>query len=584
MIAALIAATGGVIGAPGTAAAAVPAPDPVAIGQQTPGDLQVLATDTDTAGSLVMVRTYKADLPAAVKSQRWSFEVITPGASPVYRIRHVSSNRCLQSAGAADGAGVVIADCGTSNPQLWTTQTDSLGGFYLKSKRDGRCLDIWASVNGEPAIMYTCSSYFSTQLWRPRTGAAECGERSITALCVTTTQPVFGVMGTWRQQPMSLEINGSTDPYDANTMYNMISWNPLTSAGADPGFDYVEMGWRGRWSAGSTTSHQAYWLEDGIVNEQVIEEYHAINEADSTLPDGSTHTWMALGNSNGQWDVFYDFNPVGTTRLASGSRTREIEYGLLDQDHENSFLATPFENRVQIFDGNSVWRRPRLGETGQIPGNICGLPNPTYTYTEPSTPPYCYTTSLVGRPSSTTGGPPEVDRFVVGKPAVDTLMAATPATSVKEGPAGTHNGVDQRKLAACMATDPTSCLTTVPGLAQCVQARKICNVAGASSRPEGTPVTAEAAREHARRTVKDPTSDTQVNTLNTAAFQTRYGVAPTGIGTTEKLHVVTGRGTVQSLGAHPKRSYSGYTMAYQAQTGRLLYACLGQACSAKEAE
>ncbi|MCI4066106.1 hypothetical protein MRQ36_27585 [Micromonospora sp. R77] len=47
---------------------------------------------------------------------------------------------------------------------------------------------------------------------------------------------------------------------------------------------------------------------------------------------------------------------------------------------------------------------------------------------------------------------------------------------------------------------------------------------------------------------------------------------------------LTGRGDVQSLGAHPKRSYSGYTLAYQAQTGRLLYACLGKTCSMKESQ
>jgi hypothetical protein len=560
----------------------------VAIGQATTGDLQVLAADTDAAGTQVKVRAYHVGLLADVKSQRWRFEVITQGTVPVYRIRHVSSSRCLQSSAAADGADVILADCTTTNPQLWTVgnaQTFPFSGFDLRSKRDGRCLDLYYSQDGEPATMWTCSSIYDTQLWRTRVGAFDCAERSVVGLCVQSDQPIFGVMGAWRQQPMSLNQPGSYNP-DANTMSNFVTWDPLDSSGDNPGYDYAELGWRGIWTSNSgTTTHSAYWLEGGIENEQFVEEYHAINELDSTLADGSTHTWMSLGNDSGQWDMFYDFNPVGTTRFAAGNRIRDLEYGLLPQYAENTALATGFEDRVQILDGNSVWRRPRLGEVAQFDANICGQPNPSaIEFGETNTPPYCFTTSLVPRASTTSGSPAEVDRFVMGKPAADPLTIGPRAAANQAGVASgkIHNGVDQRLLAGCMATDATRCLTTVPGLAECVQARKICNITHRVPANRGVPISADKARRLAQQTVKDDSSNATTTSLTSAELLRQTKIALRGVEPLEEVHVVTGDGAVRSLSRQAEREFRGYTMIYQAQTGQLLYACLGQACPMKE--
>ncbi|WP_192581516.1 RICIN domain-containing protein [Micromonospora sp. AMSO12t] len=585
---AVMAVTGGVLGPVGVANAAVPAPDPVAIGQASTGDTHVLATDSDTAGAQVKIRTYQSGLPAAVKSQRWKFEVVTPGTVPVYRIRHLSSNRCLQSSAAADGANVVLADCATTNPQLWTNgtaQTFPFRGFNLRSKRDGRCLDLYYSDDGQPATMWTCSSTYDTQLWRARVGGFDCSERTVVGLCVKPAQPVFGVMGAWRQQPMSLAEPGSYDP-DANTMSNFVTWDPLSSSGSNPGYDYAELGWRGKWASdGNTTVHGAYWLEGGIENDEIVEELYAINESDSTLADGSTHTWMSLGNSNGQWDMFYDFNPVGTTRLAAGNRTRDLEYGLLPQYAENIALATGFENRLQILDGNSVWRRPRLGEVAQFQANICGQPDPyAIEYGETNTPPYCFTTSLVPRASATAGDPAEVDRFVMGKPAVGTLASGPNVAADRSGPAsvGTHNGVDQRRLAACMATDAARCLATVPGLAECVQARKVCNTTRRATEVRGVPLSADKARQIAQQTVMDDSAGIATTSMSIAQLLDRSKASLRGVDPSEQVHVVTGTGTVKSLSGRPDREFRGYAMVYQARTGRLLYACLGQTCALKE--
>lgn len=583
-LAAIVAA--GALTPTSVADAAAPAPDPVAIGQSTKDDLHVLAADADAAGTKVKVRPYQAGQLSDVKAQRWSFEIVTPGAAPVYRIRHASSRRCLQSAAAADNAAVVLADCTTANPQLWTTgnaRTFPTGGFQLRNKRDGRCLDLYTSADNAPAAMWRCSTSFATQMWRIRVGVLDCPARKLVGLCVRSSGLVSGVMGAWRQDPMTLNAPGSSNP-DVNTMTNQVNWNPLTSAGDNPGYDYVEMGWRGSYRASdNSTAHTAYWLEQG----GGTEEYHAIDAVDATLADGTMHTWMSLGNSDGEWDIFYDFNPVGTTRFATGAYTRELQYGLLDQFTPNTALARPFEDRVQIFDGAQVWRRPTVREVAAFPANVCGQPDPlTLTLKLPNSPPHCFSTSLVTRNTNTTSALAEADRFVVGKPGVDSLAAAGGRPQAPASPvSGVHNGVDQRALAACMSTDVTQCLTTVPGLADCVRARKICNIIDRSTAAaqRGTPVSADGARQHARAAAGDRgAAGVKTTTLTAADFARRSGTPLGTVDGAAQVHVVTSDHPAASLSRQTGGPYAGYTMAYQATTGRLLYACLGHDCVRKE--
>lgn len=589
VLAAILAA--GVLLIPGTAAdAAVPAPDPVAIGQSTKDDLQVLTTDADTAGTKVKTRTYQVGQLADVKRQRWSFQVITPGAAPVYRIRHASSNRCLQSAAAADNAAVVLADCSTANPQLWTTGTARMiptGGFQLRNKRDGRCLDLYTSAENAPVTMWSCASY-STQMWRTRVGTFDCPARRMTALCVRSSDLVTGVMGAWRQHPMRLNEAGSSVP-EVNDLSNQINWDPVTSAGDNAGLSFVEMGWQGNYRASdNATTYSAYWQESGVSNGWPVAEYHAIDTADSTLPYDTMHTWMSLSNSDDQWDMFYDFNPVGTTRLATGSYARNLEYGLLHRSAANTALDKAFEDRVQMLGSAGLWRRPRLTEVAALPANICGQPDPlTLTSKEPNSPPYCFTTSLVTRPPSSGGAAAEVDHFVVGKPGAD---APALTGSVPPAPAlpasGVHNGVDQRALAACLAADATRCLATVPGLAECVQARKVCNTTRrtAATAKHGTAATADGVRQAARAAVGDRRAAAGVNTttLTAADVTRRTGMILNTVDGADKVHVVTSDNPATGLNRQADRSYAGYTMLYQAKTGRLLYACLGHSCARKE--
>jgi hypothetical protein len=408
------------------------------------------------------------------------------------------------------------------------------------------------------------------------------------ALCVRSSDLVTGVMGAWRQQPMRLNEAGSGVP-EVNDLSNQINWDPVTSAGNNAKLSFVEMGWQGDYRASdNATTYSAYWQESGVSNGWPVAEYHAIDTVDSTLPDGTMHTWMSLGSSDDQWDMFYDFNPVGTTRLATGSYARDLEYGLLHSSAANTALDTAFEDRVQIFGSAGLWRRPRLTEVAALPANICGQPDPqTLTFKEPNSPPHCFTTSLVTRPPSSGSATAEVDRFVVGKPGADSPALTRSVSPAPALPAsGVHNGVDQRALAACLAADATRCLATVPGLAECVQARKVCNTTRrtAATAKHGTPATADGVRQAARAAVGDRRAAAGVNTTTmTAADVTRRtGMILKIVDGAEKVHVVTSDNPASGLNRQADRSYAGYTMLYQAKTGRLLYACLGHSCARKE--
>lgn len=579
----LAAAVGGLVPG-GSVAAAVPAPEPVAIGQSTDGDLQVLAADSDAVGSQVKIRTYTVGMPASVKAQRWTFEVVSPGATPIYRIRHASSGRCLQAVSASDGSDVILVDCGTAAQQFWTVvrpQTWPTYGSALRNQRDGRCLDLWYSEDGQPATMWGCDSVYETQLWRTRVGGFNCPDRAEVGLCVQEDAPVSGVMVNFRQQPVSFTgpPPGSPSNPGYNNFSNQVNWNPVDSSGGDSGYDYEEMGWRASYTAlTGSTAHTAYWLEGS----ETAEVYWPISRPDSTLADGSVHTWMSMGTSAGQWDVFYDFNLVGTTQHATGSRTRQLQTGLFAGYAEYAALATPFENRMQVF-GNGTWRRTRLVNVAAFPANICGQPDPRSILAgEPNTPPYCFTTQLTPRVSNLPSSPTEVDRIQLGKPATGALALrpVTPQPVTPQATTASVNGVDQRQLAACMAEDPGRCLDTVPGLAACVQARKVCNVNTRSTLgTKPAPITADTARQRVQTDVHGATRPVS-STMTAADFGRRTGVTLTVDGGAE-IHVVTGDGAVTGFSRRAATNLRGYTAVYAAATGDLLYACLGTTCSRK---
>ena len=184
--------------------------------------------------------------------------------------------------------------------------------------------------------------------------------------------------------------------------------------------------------------------------------------------------------------------------------------------------------------------------------------------------------------SNLPGSPTEVNYLQLGKPATGTLALrpVTPQPVTPQATTASVNGVDQKQLAACMADDPGRCLDTVPGLAACVQARKVCNTNTRSTlAAKPTPITADTARQRVQTDIRGATRPTS-STMTAADFARRTGVTLTVDGGAE-IHVVTGDDTVTGFSRRAATTLRGYTAVYAAATGDLLYACLGSTCSRK---
>lgn len=543
---------------------------PLAIGQATPDDINVLGVDTTTAGSPVRVQRYQVGVGTAVNKQRWTFEAIAAGGgipAQTFRIRNVAANLCMEkplAEGDVNGADVVIATCQSVTHQYWYIPTTfPVGGYLLRSVRDGRCLDLYVSSDGAPTTMWACGGY-ETQYWKVRYGGFDCNERAITALCAIPGQPMFGLFATWRQYPMT--FNGP----DYNYGWNILAFDTYDNNLPGNSYDYLEVGWRGQYDPDiGATAHDAYWLEQGLRGGEYIYEEHSLAaQPYGSAADGRNHSYMALADSDtGQWDILYDYNAVGKTTVASGDRLSYIETGLMVNYEEQFFLANPIENRVQWQDGNGVFRRPALGESSQSHQNTCNAPPNPMSWGRPNTPPWCFTPTL-GTRADTVGT--AVDYWSVGKPT--SLVAKAPAA----GPAGNagpavYNGVDQRALAACMENDADACLTTVPGLARCVAARQVCNLTASTGKSAtgGRELTLDGAVAATKRMLAAGT----VTARTTAAGPDRNTTNAT-------VHVVTGTTTVKQFrGRELPHEYQGFVLTFDARTGVLLHACLGKTCA-----
>lgn len=323
------------------------------------------------------------------------------------------------------------------------------------------------------------------------------------------------------------------------------------------------------------------------VSRESIEEFHTISGTPyGNLDDGRLHHYLLLANGNGtEFDVLYDYNTVGTTRLQEGGRFIN-SYATTSVVNPNTVtLPQAFENRVQVRDGNRIFRRPRIGEVSRSEPKTChALPTDVDPlWDQVNLPPWCLTTAL-----GTTAAGTEVQYLRVGKPnSLRVRTTAPPGQAAAGGPA-VVNGVDQQKLRDCLGTDSTLCLDTVPGLRECVAARKVCNsgpVAPSTARRSATPMKPEQARDRAARLLTADSARSQAPAGHAratttaqlgAALRAKLPASASADGT--PLNVVTAHHAARSLSGGAERTYQGYTAVFDARTSELLYACLGQKC------
>ncbi|MEU7908996.1 RICIN domain-containing protein [Actinoplanes sp. NPDC049118] len=528
---------------------------------------------------------------AAVDNQRWRWERVASSATAgiTWRIKNVASGLCLDK---NSSNAVVISACGTATSQRWRAPLDDpFGGWTLVNGANSQCLQVVGSSTANGALLQTAAcSGIASQAWRLRSAPLDCTIRSrdwtMTEVCASqSAERMIGVTANWRHYPITMSW---LDPelyiltHTTNVYTQVRPLKPDFSQGATG----VELGSRAQRSTQQTgtVSYWAYWLEWNASTEQ----YHALTTSQaprSDTADGRNHTYMLLGKGNaGQWDVLYDYNTVATSALQAGGSTRSSRSGMAVRYPQATTTATPFDLRMQLMDGNGVWRRPYLGETGTGEPKTCETP-PRYEdwiYDTVNMPPNCFAAAYATRAGATATDPVQTDAFTVGKPATSTALTTAAAPAPATGPqtltaAGVHHGVDQQALAACLDNAARNCIEEVPGLGACVAARAICNVTGrvSAGKPASTPMTAQEAVKAATGTfaVVGPARTATVTTQRQPDARLTADAPVDG-----PVHVVRSTARVRSLAASHDKVYDGYTAVFEAASGRMISACLGTGC------
>ncbi|MGW6836284.1 hypothetical protein ACWGCI_23160 [Streptomyces sp. NPDC054949] len=327
---------------------------------------------------------------------------------------------------------------------------------------------------------------------------------------------------------------------------------------------------------GATTSmYGPRWTELGNSGGKTKAITAGINPA---VADNMNHTYMTVRQASGdQWDVLYDFNWVGSTtdqlKVPRGNSNR-IDIGLEVMGPQH-VTVPEIANRVQFMAENKAWSRAATADAAQVSTlGICGQPmglpsDPTAVYTAP----YCFNTKLTDATKFT--------QWTVSKPGPTRAQAS----SLPPRSTGTLNGVDQKALSRCLATDPDTCLTSVPGLSACVQTAKVCNAAALQSAPRSSAHAENAPGEVADIRARAAESfGVAQNTLRVTAGTRAPGAASTaglglqapGVGDNA---VVTVESSAPNHGLEQRGlTFQGFRATYSAGTGRLLDACWGQLC------
>ncbi|MER7963198.1 hypothetical protein ACFV4X_32510 [Streptomyces ardesiacus] len=309
-------------------------------------------------------------------------------------------------------------------------------------------------------------------------------------------------------------------------------------------------------------TYEPYWAENSGQDYQE----HAITPArGAASADGLQHSYMVLrSGQTSQWDILYDFNPVGRTQHQSQGYTHGFNLQLETNNLRDTSIGE-MEDRFQYLATGDQWIRfDRTQVTTQVTANVCGPSSP---------PPYCFNAAL-------TGGPKAVS-WNVSKPA--TVAPARSMTQQKVLPAGRFvHGVDQNVLARCLAAAPSQCLERVPGLAKCVKARLVCNTTrptlpSRTAGPQAASRNLDIAQTKRLAAMRFHLSDPQiqVRSTTTTAYDEAAGtdLAPQW-GRDQPLWLVTS--SAETRAENSKTHYHGLTAVYDPVSGQLLHAALGR--------
>ncbi|MGC4973479.1 hypothetical protein ACLQ2D_11280 [Streptomyces sp. DT199] len=433
----------------------------------------------------------------------------------------------------------------------------------------------WASACAGVTALTVLGTAPSASAAAPKEACTGLYNARITFWAMTCSQPgepMIGGFATWRNIPITFDQvdTGSTTVQVAN--YMRVS--PNTSSG--PLAPNIEIGLYAEKTGKTTHTYGPRWSELTTSGGRTTAIKAGVNP---TKPDKRNHTYMTVRQDSGnQWDVLYDFNKVGSTTKqlkVLGGNTNRIDVGL--EVMGPKYINIPsIADRMQFMTGNKVWQQvatPNVAKSVTLP--VCSTTHK---------PPNCFTTKLIDNSKFT--------QWAVGKPRRQAAAAGSPAAvpaalthSRKAAAAGlpaTFNGVDQQALQACLETDPDNCLTTVPGLSECVVTVRVCNAAALPSggtsedAAAGADVSATDIRARAAAAFDVPGDALAVEPpASPAALKAHSNAADSTSG--DAAWTVTSTSSTPGL-QRTDRRFDGFTARYSAHTGALLEACWGDLC------
>ncbi|MFG2645895.1 hypothetical protein ACGFYP_33545 [Streptomyces sp. NPDC048370] len=376
-------------------------------------------------------------------------------------------------------------------------------------------------------------------------------------ICMNDSGQIDGAFATWKNAPVTFDSGAAIGDW----VRNYVDMTPVDGTGIEMGLRSTKAGQVGR-------TYEPYWAEYGA---QTYQEHAIAPARGPASADGLQHSYMVLRSGRTtQWDVLYDFNPVGRTSLQSQGYTDSFSVQLETNNLRNTTIGE-MEDRFQYLAPDGQWLRfDRAKVSTQV--TTCDSNNP---------PPFCFNATLTGSPKAIS--------WQVSKPAgTSSARLAQPPLSIPN--AAVLNGVDQRALARCMASDPTRCIRDVPGLVRCVQARLLCNQNASAAQRSAASANNASARAAAKTAGVRLASD-QVKRLAAARFHVAEHQIETRTITTAAYDQMAGTHLSQTWGANlPLRvatstaearagksdaQYRGLTAVYDPASGQLLHATLG---------
>ncbi|MFE0777778.1 hypothetical protein [Streptomyces sp. NPDC058861] len=374
-------------------------------------------------------------------------------------------------------------------------------------------------------------------------------ETAAARICMEDSGQIDGAFATWKNAPITFDSGAAVGDW----VKNYVDMMPVPGTGIEMGLRSTKAGQVGR-------TYEPYWAENGG---QTYQEHAIAPARGPASADGIQHSYMVLrAGRTTQWDVLYDFNPVGRTALQSQGYAKGFNVQLETNNLRNTSIGE-MEDRFQYLapDGQLL-RFDRTKVFTQVSAT-CSSSNP---------PPLCFNATLVGSPKAIA--------WRVSKPAGATSASPTPL-HLSVPTATVLNGVDQRALAACMASDPARCMKDVPGLARCVQARLLCNnntLAAqrpvASSKAAGSQLTATQVKHLAATRFRLTEDQIETRAITTSAYDQAAGTHLSQTwGADLPLWVATS--TAEAQAGKTKTRYPGLTAVYDPASGQLLHAALG---------